>query len=122
MEDKSSRIRWNDDELGRLANAMAPLLLADPRLHPLEAVRAAQECLAPDRRRERKAWSLVAGRLQPRLGEALARRRAASPQTAGGDSRPQDDSPAAMAPTPVDAADAPPPGVTSSQPADTADE
>ena len=76
MEAKSSRVRWDEQELSRLANEMAPRLLADPGLHPLDAVRAAQECLAPDRRRELKAWSLVEGRLQPKLDEVLARLRA----------------------------------------------
>lgn len=82
MEEKQSRIRWNDEELQRLAAAMAPCLLADPRLHPLDAVRVAQECLDPARRRELKAWSLVEGRLQPRLDEALAalRERSSRPQ------------------------------------------
>ena len=70
MEEKpSTRIRWDDDELSRLAAAMAPRLLAEPGLHPLEAVRAAQACLAPERRRELKAWSLVEPRLQPKLEE-----------------------------------------------------
>jgi hypothetical protein len=75
MEEKQSRVRWDDQELSRLAAIMAPRLLADPQLHPLDAVRAAQDCLEPHRRRELKAWSLVEGRLQPKLDEALARLR-----------------------------------------------
>ena len=80
MEEKQSRVRWDDQELSRLAAIMAPRLLADPGLHPLDAVRAAQECLEPTRRRELKAWSLVEGRLQPKLEEALAGLRGLPPQ------------------------------------------
>jgi hypothetical protein len=93
MEDKTSRVRWSDDELGRLATVMAPRLLADPDLHPLDAVRAAQACLEPGRRRELKAWSLVEGRLQPKLDEALARLRAPPSQPAAGGGPPQTDRP-----------------------------
>jgi hypothetical protein len=75
MEEKQSRVRWDDEELSRLAAVMAPRLLADPQLHSLDAVRAAQACLEPHRRRELKAWSLVEGRLQPKLDEAMARLR-----------------------------------------------
>lgn len=78
MEEKQSRVRWDDQELSQLAAVMAPRLLADPRLHPLDAVRAAQACLEPHRRRELKAWSLVEGRLQPKLDEALGRLRTLS--------------------------------------------
>ena len=52
MEEKQSRVRWDGQELSRLAAVMAPRLLADPELHPLEAVRAAQACLESERRRE----------------------------------------------------------------------
>jgi hypothetical protein len=82
MEEKQSRVRWDDQELSRLAAVMAPRLLADPQLHPLDAVRVAQGCLEAHRRRELKAWSLVEGRLQPKLEEAMARLRALSAQPA----------------------------------------
>ncbi|WP_157264293.1 hypothetical protein [Azohydromonas aeria] len=77
MDEKSSRIRWDDQELARLAAVMAPRLLADPALQPLDAARAAQDvALEPHRRRELKAWSMLEARLQPRLEAALARLRA----------------------------------------------
>ena len=82
MEEKLSRVRWDDQELSRLAAVMAPCLLADPRLHPLDAVRQAQDCLEPHRRRELKAWSLVEARLQPKLDEAMARLKAIPAQLA----------------------------------------
>lgn len=107
-EVKSSRVRWNDEELGQLAAVMAPRLLAEPGLHPLEAVRAAQECLDPARRRELKAWSLVEGRLQPKLDEALAGLRggSSSPMADGRQLRPSE--PKASALDSVDPADAQP--------------
>ena len=108
MEEKQSRVRWDDQELSRLAAVMAPRLLADPGLHPLDAVRAAQECLEPGRRRELKAWSLVEGRLQPKLEEALAGLQALLPQRAAEEGQPQADSQVSSTHDLVDVADAQP--------------
>jgi hypothetical protein len=107
MEEKQSRVRWDDQELSRLAAVMAPRLLADPQLHPLDAVRAAQGCLEPHRRRELKAWSLVEGRLQPKLDEAMARLRAPSAPAAADEGRLQPGGAAPLAIEPVDVPDAP---------------
>ena len=104
MEEKQSRVRWDDQELSRLATVMAPRLLADPQLHPLDAVRAAQDCLEPHRRRELKAWSLVEGRLQPKLDEAMARLRVLSAPPAADEGAVQ---PGGAAPLVVEPADAP---------------
>lgn len=106
MEDKQSRVRWNDEELGKLAAVMAPRLLAEPGLHPLEAVRAAQGCLDPARRRELKAWSLVEGRLQPKLDEALAGLRGMSASQMADEGRQQTSEPASSAQDFVDPVDA----------------
>jgi hypothetical protein len=107
MEDKQSRVRWDDQELSQLAAVMAPRLLADPQLHPLDAVRAAQTCLEPHRRRELKAWSLVEGRLQPKLDEALARLRTlpAPPAADEGPMQPGGAAPSVV--EPADVCDAP---------------
>ena len=83
---------------------MAPCLLADPQLHPLDAVRAAQTCLEPHRRRELKAWSLVEGRLQPKLDEAMARLRTLSAPPAADEGAMQ---PGGAAPLVVEPADVP---------------
>ena len=107
MEEKQSRVRWDEQELSRLAAVMAPRLLADPQLHPLNAVRAAQDCLEPHRRRELKAWSLVEGRLQPKLDEAIARLRALSSLPAAGDGSLQSDGATPLVIEPVDVPDAP---------------
>jgi hypothetical protein len=107
MEEKQSRVRWDDQELNRLAAVMAPRLLADPQLHPLDAVRAAQGCLEPHRRRELKAWSLVEGRLQPKLDEALARLRALPAQPAADEAPLQPSDAASLADESVDVSDAP---------------
>jgi hypothetical protein len=107
MEEKQSRVRWDDQELSRLAAVMAPRLLADPQLPPLDAVRAAQGCLEPHRRRELKAWSLVEGRLQPKLDEAMARLRAPSAPPAAEEGRLQPGGAAPLVVEPVDAPDAP---------------
>jgi hypothetical protein len=110
MEDKQTRVRWDEKELGRLAAAMAPRLLADPDLPPLEAVRAAQDCLEPGRRRDLKAWSLVAERLQPKLDEALARLRALPSSPVADEGRPPVGSPAPSVDESVDLAEAEQPG------------
>jgi hypothetical protein len=107
MEEKQSRVRWDDQELSRLAAVMAPRLLADPQLHPLDAVRAAQGCLEPHRRRELKAWSLVEGRLQPKLDEAMARLRAPSALPPADEGRLQPGGVAPLAVEPADVPDAP---------------
>ena len=116
MEEKQSRVRWDDQELSRLAAIMAPRLLADPGLHPLDAVRAAQECLEPTRRRELKAWSIVEGRLQPKLEGAMAGLRALPPQPIAEDSQPWADSQAPSTHASVDVADAQPLCVMPPQP------
>jgi hypothetical protein len=106
MEEKQSRVRWDDQELSRLAAVMAPRLLADPQLHPLDAVRAAQACLEPHRRRELKAWSLVEGRLQPKLDEAMARLRALPAPSAADDGPGQPGGVASLVGESVDVPDA----------------
>ena len=87
---------------------MAPRLLADP-IYTHWMPCATQECLDPIRRRELKAWSLVEGRLQPNLEEAMAGLRALSPQPAAEERQPQADSQVPLAHALTDVADAPGP-------------
>ena len=117
MEEKQSRVRWNDQELTQLAAVMALRLLAEPQLHLLDAVRVAQDCLEPGRRRELKAWSLVEGRLQPKLDKALARLREPLPAASVAEWPSQTDSQRSTAEGSVDAVNTQP-DVVLSQPVD----
>jgi hypothetical protein len=68
MADIQTRVRWNEEEKGALAADMARLQAADHNLSLLDALRAAQQLLPAERRRDIKAWSIV----EPLLGPKLA--------------------------------------------------
>ncbi len=72
-ETGQSRIRWNEDELEAVAQAMFTAMQADPALGLLDAVKLAQTVLPSERQRDIKTWAAMAARLQPKL-DALVER------------------------------------------------
>lgn len=82
MKARHSCVRRAHQETSQLAPDTAPRLLADPQLHPPDAVRAAPHCLEPGRRGNVKAWSPVESWLRPRLDAAPARLQAPLPRSA----------------------------------------
>lgn len=74
----AKRVFWTDDEKERIGARMHEVLVADPALSLIQAVRLAQQVLPEDRQREIIAWSVVQANIEPQLEKARA---AASTQT-----------------------------------------
>ncbi|MBN9430346.1 MAG: hypothetical protein J0H09_27965 [Burkholderiales bacterium] len=65
MSDPKKRIRWTIEERRTLAQRLAEVLRAEPRLSKLQAMDRAQTALPPERRRHLAAWSTVREFIEP---------------------------------------------------------
>lgn len=67
MSKSVMELKWSNEECEKVAVRMRQILLEEPSLTKLRAVRKAQECLAPNRQGFIAAWPLIEHRLLPFL-------------------------------------------------------